>query len=134
MSIGPKPRYNPCIAMYMLVDGALRELEQQTKFRNTYFNAVFRMFEHMRYIPEISPALKLNHNEEYEYIAIAFNLSRPQNIDKIQFINSSQAICKLLGIPSPFTVDDEELEQFKIFLDTFSKELKIHSKVCEEFE
>jgi len=128
MSIGPKPKHNPCIEMQMLVDGALKELDNQTEFRTVYFNGVFRMLEIMKYMPG------LRYAEEYDSIADAFEVARPQNIDRDEFIIETQQQCRILGIPNPFVVDDEKIEILKTFLKTLSEQLSVKSKTCKVFE
>lgn len=120
-------RHNPCVMMKMLVDMALQQI---TKFTNKSvleisLSQIFHMLEIVKNNCDFP---------EYRDVVIAFDKSRPKKHSREIFVKACQNYCRILGRPSPFTIDNEDLSMFKKFLTKFSKQLQSQSKICPEFE
>lgn len=114
----PKPKSNPVVMMRMLVDGALRAIDNDQlsqPISDIYFLNIFRMFEVIKYDADF---------RDYRLIVKVFDSVRPQNLSRSDFVDLGKSACCCLGANPAIAMNETEYKIFAQFLRDFSVGLR----------
>jgi hypothetical protein len=117
----PKPRSDTRVALWMLCDGALRQPKSnKDDFRDISFLNLCRMLDWMHHCGGYP--IDIDSKDDYieETNAIVLRVLKEKNLD------AGELREKMIWLtePSPFTIENSDLEAIEDFVRTLSNELK----------